>query len=187
MLNNPGTKQRTLIIIFIYLFTALSILAQKPVQDSVSGRQRDTVNFKLKFFSGDTLTYIVKSHDSIIIDFGKPLIKSRTERIKIVCDSINKEGNFFLTQTLIEFSSVESQGETQNIENNSSPWLNRKAGLEIDSVGNRIKCVVFDSINGAMSPGGAFQPYLFFPFNVTQKAVKESWIVTSVDELVENG
>ncbi|TAL70693.1 MAG: hypothetical protein EPN82_01860 [Bacteroidetes bacterium] len=163
------------------------LLSQNLVVDTTEIKKKDTINFKLKFYPGDTLVYIVKSGDSIIIDYGKPLIKSRTEKIKIVCDSVNKDGHFYLTQSLIEFSSTESQGDEKNIENKLSPWLNRNSVIVTDSVGNRISVFVNDSINAALCPGGAFQPYLIFPFNANKKAVNESWIASSLDELVENG
>ncbi len=174
--------------ILVVLILSSNILKSQYIPiDSSDTKKKDTIFFKLKFNPGDTLIYNVKSNDSIIIDYGTPLIKSRIEKIKIVCDSVNKSGHYFINQSLIGFSSTESQGSEQNIENKASPWLNRKVWLEIDSVGNRLSYWVDDSAKGAMSPGGAFQPYLFFPFNTTQKVINESWMVQSLDELAENG
>jgi len=183
----PLSKEVRGLFLIVLITASIILKAQAFSIDSSDVKKKDTIIFKLKFNPGDTLLYNVISIDSIIIDYGTPLIKSRKEKIKIVCDSVNKSEHFFIHQSLVEFSSVESQGEKRNIENNVSSWLNRTVWFEIDSVGNRLSYRLDDSTNGAMSPGGAFQPYLLFPFEATQKAVNESWMIESLDELAENG
>ena len=54
-------------------------------------------------------------------------------------------------------------------------------------MGDRFSSISDDSLNYALSPGGAFQPYLFFPFLRSCKGIEETWIVNSHDKLIENG
>lgn len=176
-----------ILFIFLLIVFTCNTFSQTNVVDTSDVKKKDSIFFKLKFLPGDTLVYKVISTDSIIIDFGKPLLKSRTERFRIICDSVSKDEHYYLTIALIESISKESQGNEKNLENSNPPWLNRKIRLVIDSVGTRISGFSFDSLNPALCPGGAFQPYLIFPINASQKAVNESWIATSLDELYENG
>jgi hypothetical protein len=179
-------KQESLFILLLLLFIPSIAFAQNTTTDTTKQQKKDTVTFKLKFEAGDTIYYRVDSFDSISIDYGTPLIKSRYEKIKVVCDSVSKEGHFFLTQQLVDFMSVEEQ-DTEKTNRNSSPWLGRKARFEIDSVGNRYSYGIDDSLKAALCPGGAFQPYLFFPFTANQKALNETWLTESMDYLPENG
>ncbi len=147
----------------------------------------DTVCFSYQFFPRDTLIYYVHSFDSIIIDIGKPLLRERYERIRIICDSVNSKGRFFLRQTLLNYLAYESSGEIRNIERTTSPWLNRTIGYEIDSLGKRYSHWIDDSTIASTSPGGAFTPHLIFPFGANCKRINESWNVESIDDLPENG
>ncbi len=150
-------------------------------------RSTDTVCFKYSFEKGDTLTYSIVSMDSIAINFGAPLIKSRNELLMVVCDSVSTRGSFFLTLELIDYVGFENYGASSNKEIKETPWKGRSVQIEIDSLGKRLSWSVDDSTKGAMSTGGAFQPYLFFWFKESCKIVDETWMVQSMDELPENG
>lgn len=147
----------------------------------------DTVCFSYRFYPGDTLLYYIHSFDSIIIDNDSPLLRERFERIKIICDSVNSKGHFFLRQTLLNYLAYESIREYKNIERTTSPWINRMIGYEIDSLGKRYSYFVDDSTLAAVAPGGAFAPHLLFPLGANCKRVNESWNVESLDDLPENG
>jgi hypothetical protein len=148
---------------------------------------KDTVCYKIVFLVGDSLIYNVVSRDSIVIDYGTPLIKNRKEKYLITCDSISPANHYFISITLFDYSAIEISGKEQIPEEKKHEWLNKKIIIEIDSVGNRFLCKPADTINAAIGPGGAFQPYLFFPIQQSCKAIGESWIVESKDVLCENG
>jgi len=144
--------------------------------------------FYYKFFPGDTISYRVSSRDSIIIEYGKPLTKDRYEIHEVICDSIGKKTKFYhLTYTLKNYIADEDFGNVEKVRRTSSPWINRKVNLVIDSTGRRIHSFVSDSNLFSMSPGGAFHPHLFVTFNEIYKVNNESWIVRTTDTLAENG
>jgi hypothetical protein len=154
---------------------------------------RDTFHFRYNFEVGDSLTYIVMSNDSVIVDYGSPLLRIRFEKILITCDSITKAGNFCLTQKLIEFSAKESDAKEKNVSRETSDWLNIPVYLEIDTLGRRIKTANPDFKRNAVTVGGAFQSYLLVTLDTNEndtnghrKLTNESWLVSGVDDLVEN-
>lgn len=149
--------------------------------------QPDTICYKLRFEQYDTLVYLIESKDSIIINYETPLTKIRKEKLEIICDSVSPQGTFILKLKLIDFHSFESKGNERNKERKTSSWLNRMSIIEIDSLGNRIRNTIEDTTRAGLCPGGAFQPYLLFPFSESCKNIGESWIVESTDVLVENG
>ncbi|ROL61209.1 hypothetical protein D9V86_07025 [Bacteroidetes/Chlorobi group bacterium ChocPot_Mid] len=171
---------RYLIIILLFYGSAFS----KQTDNDVS--KTDTICYKFKFNQYDTLVYHIASHDSIIIDYGEPLVKTRFEKVMFICDSI-KNNRFYLSATLIDFLSFESSGEIKNVERKDNPWIGRKVWFAIDSVGNRYALGYEDSSKAGLSPGGAFQPHLFFTLKESCKAEDKSWYVETLDELVENG
>lgn len=149
----------------------------------------DTLSFKYKFIPGDSLYYSVYSRDSISINYDDPLLRLREEKILITCDSINSAGNFCLTQTLINFTAIESYQEQQNVKRETTNWLNVPIYIELDSLGRRIKLSNPDTNLAAATPGGAFQPILLLPLiqkGVNLKAKNESWLNSSMDTLAEN-
>lgn len=149
---------------------------------------KDTLDFKLRFYKGDTLIYRSTAYDSIVIEYGRPLMKSRFERYRVVCDSVGENGRFFLSQEMIDFKSIETHADKRNVERESSAWLGRKVFLEIDSVGKRYSLAADDPMKAAMSPGTAFQPTIFFNFDKSKSAVDASWIGEDiVEDYPENG
>ncbi len=181
--------------IIIFTLTMLSfseIYAQQSVKDTIANKSdslaivKDTLCYKLNFNPGDTLYYHVMSYDSITIEGDKPLLKNRFERIRIVCDSV-VDNKFYLSQVLIQFLSYESKGAIKKVERKNTPWINRKVWFVIDSLGNRYKAGYQDTMTAALAPGGAFQPFLIFPFQKHCKQKGKTWMAESLDELVENG
>lgn len=175
-----------ILILSILLFTGKSFCKlTDPIPDST--KKSDTVCFKYKFTPGDTLYYYVVSYDSIIIDKDEPLLKKRYERTILVCDSIKNNNRYFLTQELITYLGYESKGNVRNVERDEHPWKGRKVWYEIDSLGNRYTWGYDDTTNAVLSPGGGFQPYLIFPLAESCKKINESWNVSSLDVIPENG
>lgn len=172
-----------ILILFIIINTELSAQTEEefvPVK-------KDTACYHYVFSPGDTITYRAVALDSIIIDYGTPLLKTRYELIRIVCDSVNKLGHFFISQELINSISEETWGDKEKVERIESPWIGRKVWYEIDSVGARYSFGVDDSTRAAMSPGGAFQPNIIFPFKQFCKITNESWSYSAIMDLPENG
>jgi hypothetical protein len=158
--------------------------------------QIDTFHFRYDFCIGDTLIYVVQSKDSIIINYGTPLLKIRFEKIMLTCDSITPEGHFVIKQQLIEFKARESYMEEKNIDRSTTTWLNVPVYIEIDSMGYRYKQYNKDSLTLAISPGGTFQPFILLPLNCkdsltgkynNKKYTNESWIINDSNYVVENG
>lgn len=158
-----------------------------PPDHSIPLKQRDTICFQYDFQKGDTLIYEVFAYDSISINYESALFRIRQELLRVICEDIDAQNRFLLSLTLINYKAIETQGENKNIQITDSPWLNRKTFIVIDSLGDRYYSKRNDTTNYAMSPGGGFQPILFFPILRKCKEVNSTWIVQSTDTLVENG
>jgi hypothetical protein len=177
-----------LILILILIFSQCLLSQTTPKQVLTEKKtHKDTVCVKIVYHKGDSLVYGVVSRDSIVIDYGTPLIKNRKEKYLVTCDSISTIGHYFMSIMLFEYSATEASGKEQISEEKTHEWLHRKITIEIDSVGNRYLCKPQDTVTAAIGPGGAFQPYLFFPVQQMYKAIDESWIVETKDVLCENG
>ncbi|MFC2131487.1 hypothetical protein ACFLSQ_08630 [Bacteroidota bacterium] len=177
---------KNIIVLFLLPFLFYTALTQDLQIDSTLTALPDTVCYKLKFNAGDTLTYRIVSYDSVAIDYGKPLLKTRFERVMFVCDSV-VDNKFFMSRTLMQYIAYESSGDIRNVERTENPWVGRTVWFVIDSVGNRYALGYDDSTKAALSPGGAFQPHLLFPFQNSCMEVDKTWMSESLDELVENG
>ncbi len=143
--------------------------------------------YKILFFKGDTLTYRVESHDSIIVDFNDALVKTRFEMHRVICDSVSRNGLFHLRITLIDYIADEWKRKIPPVRRTAHPWIGRDVYLTMDSLGRRHGVGIDDTTLYAMSPGGAFQPQIFVPFSNTYKFINESWSVNTLDTLAENG
>jgi hypothetical protein len=178
---------------FMVLAFMIISIANRPAIGQAFGEystkeaKKDTVCFKYKFFPGDTLDYYVTGHDSIIIDYDDALMRTRFERWRLTCDSVSEEGHFFLSFAMMEYLAKEKKGDLEPVTRKSSPWMGRKAIIEIDSLGRRYKNKQSDETKAAMSPGGAYTPHLLIKFNESCKSVNESWIVEGESNIVENG
>jgi len=181
-----NSKLSVLFIFYLFLFLfRLSIFSSQPPEHN---EQKDTTIycFKYNFKTGDTLIYLVHSYDSILIDFGKPLLKVRNEIYRVICENSKQSGTFLLSIELLEFRGRDFQ-DTNFVEYYDSDWKNRKIFIEIDSLGNRLNFWVDDTTKSGRAPGGPFQPHLFFAINETCKRKNETWLVRVTDDLPENG
>lgn len=187
-------KNNIIALIIYLLLTYIScqfIFANNTAAIDVSKDETlDSLSFKYHFEPGDSLYYSVFSRDSVIINYDDPLLRLRRENILITCDSINKSGNFCLTQVLLKVKSIESYRDEQNIKHEGSMWANKPVYIEIDSLGNRIKVFNQDTNHAITAPGGVFKPTFLIALGkngVNKKGINESWLLSSTDELVENG
>ncbi|MBI3258272.1 MAG: hypothetical protein HYZ54_02145 [Ignavibacteriae bacterium] len=179
----PKVLLQTLLYCIICL---ISINSPAFAQKEKTFTKADTVCYRYNFIKGDSLLYRVISQDSIVFYPQDAVVKERVEIYMIICDSIGKNGHFFLSQTMVDYASKESSGTIRDQVRLESPWLKRKVWFEIDSVGNRYSYGAEDTLKADVSPGGAFQPNLFFPFKESCKHKGESWIVATADDLPEN-
>lgn len=143
--------------------------------------------YKILFFKGDTVTYRVEAHDSIIVDFNDALVKTRFEMYRVICDSVSRNGLFHLRITLVNYIADEWKRRIPPVRRTTHPWIGRDVFLTIDSLGRRYSTGIDDTTIYSMSPGGAFQAQLFVPFGDTYKFINESWNVNTLDTLAENG
>lgn len=176
-----------LILPFLILFSS-SLLSQEDLTpgDTTGSFPPDTLCFEYEFYPGDTLVYDVVAFDSIIIEYGEPLLKSRYEKWLYVCDSVSKDNKFYLTIEMLDFFSKESQGDVIGQENKNSPWLGRRVQILMDSTGRRYDFKA-DTALGAISPGGSFNPYLLLGFGRTCHEINEMWYFEDSLAVVENG
>lgn len=153
--------------------------------------QKDTVCFSYRFIKGDSLVYRVVSTDTIVFKDQPPLVKERVEMVALVCDSVGRNGHFYMRQTLKDYIAKESLlgGDLREVVRTESPWIGRTAEIEIDSMGVRYNATPADtSAQSALAPGGAFQPPLLVGIYDSCKSVHQSWLVDRVEEVLpENG
>lgn len=141
-----------------------------------------------KFFPKDTLLYSVESRDSIVINFGVPLLKKRSEEFLVICDSVGSNNHFYLQMQYTKYKASEWTSKFDKVERNSHDWVNRKFYVEIDSVGRRYGINIDDTNKVAQNSGGAFQPYLFFDFQEACSDTGLPWVILDdYDYLIENG
>ncbi len=178
--------KKQLIRLFLSMLCALTLHFVSNAQTEKKFTKEDTTCYKYNFIKGDSLLYRVISQDSIVFYPQDAVVKERVEIYMIICDSIGKNGHFFLSQTMVDYASKESSGTIRDQVRIESPWLKRKVWFEIDSAGNRYSYGAEDTLKAEVSPGGAFQPNLFFPFKESCKHKGESWIVATKDDLPEN-
>ncbi|QLH53721.1 MAG: hypothetical protein CH6_1979 [Candidatus Kapaibacterium sp.] len=171
---------------FVLIIFSLLLPLRTHSQEEVHPKDTTLYCFRYRFNPNDTLVYLVHSYDSIIIDYGKPLLKVRNEIHRVICENVTKQGTFILSYKLIQFQGRDFQ-DTTIVDYTESDWLNREIKIEIDSFGNRINFWVDDTLKSGRTPGGPFQPHMFFPFQDTCKKKNETWLVRSTDDLAENG
>lgn len=181
-------KQNNVKILLLTLLSFFVILPKvaKGQEENYTFKDTTLYCFKYRFNLYDTLIYFAHSYDSIVIDYGKPLLKVRNEIYRVVCENITPKRTYILKYKLIEFSGRDVQ-DTTIIDYSESDWLGREVKIEIDSLGNRLNFWVDDTLKSGRTPGGPFQPHLFFPFQDTCKKKGETWLVRSTDDLAENG
>ncbi len=144
------------------------------------------VCFKYSFQKGDSLVYVCISHDSVFMPDRETILRDRKETIAIYCDSINAEGQYRINQKLVKVQITESGKDVKNQIRFDTPWLKRKIWYWMDSAGFRSAYGADDTTHAANSPGGAFQPQLFFVIGETCHNRKTSWNVDTTVDIPEN-
>ncbi len=178
-----------MIVIAMSSFSLAQEVERDSVFDPVSQMKIavDTTDITYHFMPGDTLIYRAEAHDSIVRGFESPLLRIRFEKWRLTCDSVSKDGLFYLTQELLDFIGKESQGKIENVTREHSPWVNRKAHIVIDSTGNRVASYPDDSTKAGMAPGSVFNPPLVVTLNKKKAKTYQSWnLVKQLVDLNEN-
>lgn len=168
-----------IITLIIVLFTALGQLF-------AAESRKEEICFKYSFRKGDSLTYSCQSRDSIYMPYRETILRSRKETIAVVCDSVSPEGLFRIVEVLKSAEITESGKDVGEQTRSETPWLGRKVWFWIDSVGMRHSFGAEDTLQAASSPGGAFQPHLFFMLGGTCHKLRKSWDVDTTVDLPEN-
>lgn len=143
------------------------------------------------FRQGDSLVYEFQSRDTITIGDRPTIYRTRTEVVSLVCDFVDPQGRMYLRQTLERYKGSEHTLKEQGDTRTSSPWIGRSAYIIIDSGGKRSISRQADTIHAALTPGGAFQPFLLIPFGDSlcrSKQNNHAWLhPRQIDTLAENG
>lgn len=174
---------KILSLAFVVFCLSAVALAQDASNTAIPIQPSQTC-LSYRFQPGDSLIYRLVSYDSVYFKENEPLMKERMERIELVCDSIDRNGRFYVRQTLKDYIARESMGDIKGRVRTESPWIGRTVFVVIDSMGNRFIDSLERPAPSAMSPGGAFQPPLLIGLNDSCAHPNSSWMVDRVRELV---
>ncbi|MER3329866.1 MAG: hypothetical protein RIF34_09845 [Candidatus Kapaibacterium sp.] len=185
-------KYRIICVLILTAFLGMNAQNQKLDENLITGdveQAKDTLCHFYSFSVGDTLEYRVESGDSIVVNWESYLTKERFDRIRIVCDKIDKKtGHFFLSYEYIDFIGSEFKPLYEKVERKEHPWLNKKVILEIDSFGRRYSYSYMDTTSKGFTSGGPFQGSLIQPIG-TKCSTKGSSTILQKDTayFAENG
>lgn len=176
------------ILLLVLMLAPYLSQAQMNIVEGADARilGNDTLCFQYTFLAGDTLRYEVVARDSVVVDGQPSFIKTRIEKMLVVCDSVSTLGNYYLHFILADITEKHiASGDTTT--RTSHPWKGRKPSIVINNVGKRIETRSDQPEIGSMSAGGAFPPLLVPILDTSCGRQNQSWL--SVDTLfaVENG
>ncbi|MDA3843081.1 MAG: hypothetical protein PF588_01770 [Candidatus Kapabacteria bacterium] len=184
-LKLKSTRKIIVYFLFIFMASLFETQAQYTASDNPI-EQSKMVFFRYGFVESDTLIYKVRAFDSVVVDYGKPLLRERFEKVRIVCDSVNESGRMFLSSELIEFVAYEADNNIKKQKSTESSWLNRKVFFEIDSLGVRYSSSIADESTPGITVGGAFQQPIVFPIGKGQAKPNRTWMYNSKEYYHEN-
>lgn len=147
----------------------------------------DTIQVRYSFIPRDTLVYSVLAFDSISLGAQPLLRKTRLEELRVICDSVGENGHYYLTLTYPIMNAFIFSGDEPGVQTDENPWIGRRINIEIDSLGKKYSYYYDNPKKFALNSGGAFQQTLFPNLNESIKAIEESWLFNSVEEVPENG
>jgi hypothetical protein len=182
-------------LFYVIILTTFSIsMAQdKPLDEKIIEGSKeevlDTLTHKYNFTEGDTLEYSLVSDDSILVNWESALTKDRHEKIRLVCEKVDKKsGHFFISYEYTQYKGYENKPLYVETERDKQPWLNKKVIIEIDSIGNRYSYSYTDTTTKGFTAGGPFQGSILQPLGKKQSAKGQSWIrLKDTIHLAENG
>ena len=185
-------KYRIICVLILTSIISLSAQNQKLDENLITGdleQSKDTLCHYYAFSVGDTLEYRVESGDSIVVNWESYLTKERYDRIRIVCEKIDKEtGHFFLSYEYLDFIGYEFKPLYEKVERKEHPWLNKKVIIEIDSLGKRYSYQYTDTTSKGVIAGGPFQGSLIQPLGMNCSTKGNSTILQKdTSYLAENG
>ena len=185
-------KFRIICVLILTSFLVLNAQNQRLDENLIRGdveQSKDTLCHFYSFTVGDTLEYRVESGDSIVVNWDSYLTKERFDRIRIVCEKIDKKtGHFFLSYEYIDYIGYEFKPLYEKVERDYHPWLNKKVIIEIDSLGKRHSYQYTDTTTKGFTAGGPFQGALIQPIGMKCSAKGNSTILQKdTSYLAENG
>lgn len=184
-------------ILYVIILTTIAI-SSSPAQDNtlseklVTGTEsaiKDTLVHKYNFVVGDTLEYRIESADSIVVNWGSALTKKRYERIRLVCEKVDKKtGHFFISYEYNQYLGYEEKALYKKTERDTHPWLNKKVIIEMDSLGKKYSYQYTDTTTKGFTAGGPFQGSVLQPLGKKFSTKGQSWIIQKdTTYLAENG
>lgn len=184
--------------LFYVIILTIIVISTTFAQDKTLGEKlvtgteniiKDTLEHKYNFVVGDTLEYRVESADSIIVNWGSALLKKRYERIRLVCEKIDKKtGHFFISYQYDQYLGYEDKLLYKRTQRDHHPWLNKKVTIEIDSLGENYSYEYSDTTSKGFTAGGPFQGLVLQPIGRKTSTKGQSWIIKKdTSYLAENG
>jgi len=177
--------KRDVLFFFVYIFICTSSIFAQQFPDVVN--TKDSSRYMYAFLAGDTLLYEAVSRDSVLMDKQAPLLRERTERFLLSCDSVDQKGRMYVSQRLIDIKISEYSGISQIIDRTSHDWLNKKISFIMDSTGKRYGFGSSDSISSMLSPGSAFQPIMLQNLGSGYHFINSGWIIEDTLDIPEFG
>jgi hypothetical protein len=151
---------------------------------------KDTICFRYDFRAGDTLVYDMQGFDSIAVDksIGESFRKQRVERIRLVCDSVSRDGVMYLTRQLLAMreENYRLSPPYDTTRRAAHPWTSRIHRFAIDTLGHRRWVSMHDERLGGVSPGGIFHPQLVPIIDSSCGRQNQTWLSIDTVMLVEN-
>jgi hypothetical protein len=179
-------RYKCLVILPLLLLASGALFAQMRVMPG--GRKivlgKDTLCFQYRFAAGDTLLYSIESRDSVIIEQRGALAKTRSEKLRIVCDS-TASGRYYLRLATLRASEYQAN-EMDTVFRPGHPWVGREVFIVIDSLGHRFEQRHASPLAG-MCPGGAFQPLRLPVIDTSCGRQNDSWLSQDTLLAIENG
>jgi hypothetical protein len=174
-------------LVVMLLCAAPAIQAQFNVMPGGTPRPlgKDTICFRYDLRAGDTLVYRIEAHDSVNVENGQRFYKERTETVRIVCDSVTRNGIMFLSTTLLTAKEINVMGADTSVRT-THPWVGRRHVVAIDAVGHRIMAQSDNDSVAGTAPGGTMQPLLLPVLDTSCGVQNQAWLAQDTLILVEN-
>lgn len=181
-MNRPAV-----LVIVLFVLRLLTVPSTAQIRVMPGGKKivlgKDTLCFKYTFMQYDTLYYRLDSRDSVDIDKMGILAKSRSEKLRVICDSAHN-GVYRLRLSTIRASEHQAN-EQDTVFRPGHPWIGREITLVIDSLGRRLAQSNSSDL-ASMCPGGAFQPLRLPILDSSCARQNQSWLSEDTVLYAEN-
>ncbi len=146
---------------------------------------KDTLCVRYDLRAGDTLVYRVDAQDSVNVENGQRFYKVRTERVRIVCDSVGSTGTMHLSLRLLSATERNIMGKDTTTRT-THPWVGRTHHVSIDALGHRSNERSDNDSLAGIAPGSTMQPLLLPIIDTSCGVQNQTWLAQDTVILVEN-